>query len=186
MDEQSLAILCSKKDRQAQEELYKRYAARVFTLCLRYSDKREKAQDLLHDSFLKVLEQMPSFRYQGSGSLLAWISRIAINTALADIRRHKFRIMLMVASIPEPLPEPTDEELDLIPMEKLLEFISKLPETQRAVFNMFCIDGYTHKEIAEQLGISVKGSTSMLAKAKNHLRKQINEYTHLLKTLGLG
>lgn len=183
MDEQSLAILCSKKDRQAQEELYKRYAARVFTLCLRYSDKREKAQDLLHDSFLKAFEKMPSFRYQGSGSLLAWINRIAINTALADIRRHKFRIMFLGTSIPELLPEPTDEELNLIPMEKLLEFISNLPESQRAVFNMFCMDGYTHKEIAEQLGISMKGSSSILARAKNSLRKQINEY---IKTLGQG
>lgn len=176
LDEQSLAKLCSGKDRQAQEELYIRYAARVFTLCLRYSDNRDEAQDLLHDSFLKVLESIDSFTYQGNGSLLAWISRIAINTALGNISRYKFRFVFLDILAAESLPEPSDEDIERIPKEKLIEFISKLPDTQRAIFNMFCIDGYSHKEIAELLGISERGSTSMLAKAKRRLRTQINEY----------
>lgn len=176
LDEQSLARLCSEKDRQAQEELYMRYAARVFTLCIRYSGSRDEAQDLLHDSFLKVLENIGSFRYQGDGSLLAWISRIAINMALANISRYKLRFVFLETLVTESLPEPTDEEFDMVPMDKLLEFISGLPDTQRAIFNMFCLDGYSHKEIAEALGISERGSTSMLAKAKNRLRKQICAY----------
>lgn len=176
LDEQGLAKLCTEKDRQAQEELYKRYAARVFTLCLRYSDDRDEAQDLLHDTFLKVLEKMSSFNYQGSGSLLAWITRIAVNTAIAGISRYKLRFVLMDTTVECNLPEPSGEELERIPLEKLLQIISKLPDTQRAVFNMFCMDGYSHKEIAEMLGISERGSTSLLVKAKKRLRKQINEY----------
>lgn len=177
MDEQELATLCSEKDRQAQEELYTRYAARVFTLCLRYSDNRDEALDLLHDSFLKVLEKIDTFKYQGKGSLLAWISRIAINTALANIKRYKFRMLFVDTLAAENLPDPTDEEIARIPEEELLAFISRLPDTQRAIFNMYCIDGYSHKEIAELLGISERGSTSMLAKAKNRLRKQITKFT---------
>lgn len=176
LDEQSLARLCSAKDRQAQEELYKRYAARIFTLCLRYSDDRDEAQDLLHDSFLKVLEKISSFSYQGSGSLLAWITRIAVNTAIANISRYKFRFVYLDVMVAERIPEPTDEDFERIPLEKLLEFIAKLPDTQRAIFNMFCLDGYSHKEIAELLGISERGSTSLLVKAKNRLRRQINDY----------
>lgn len=176
LDEQSLARLCSEKNRHAQEELYKRYAARLFTLCRRYSDNEDEARDLLHDSILKALEKMESFTYHGSGSLYAWISKIAINTALANISRYKFRFVRMDPSMSENLPEPSDDEFAGVPIEKLLEFISKLPDTQRAIFNMFCMDGYSHKEIAEQLGISERGSTSMLVKAKYSLRKQINEY----------
>lgn len=176
LDEQSLVSFCVKKDRKAQEELYTRYAARVFTLCRRYSDNRDEAQDLLHTAFLKALENIHSFRYQGNGSLLAWISRIAINTALANINRYKFHFVFLDTFMTKSLPEPADDEFAQIPIEKLLEFISKLPDTQRAIFNMHCIDEYSHKEIAQQLGISERGSTSMLVKAKNNLKKQINDY----------
>ncbi len=176
LDEQSLARLCSEKDRQAQEELYTRYAARLFSICLRYSGSRDEAQDLVHDTILKALDKISSFKYKGNGSLYAWISKIAINTALAGISRFKIRFVPLASSASESLPEPTDEEFNSIPQEKLLEFISKLPGTQRAIFNMFCIDGYSHKEIAGMLGISERGSTSMLVKAKAQLRKQINEY----------
>ena len=176
LDEQSLAKLCSEHNRRAQEELYTRYAAKLFTLCLRYSDSRDDAQDMVHDSILKALDKISSFTYKGSGSLYAWISRIAINTALANINRYKLRFVSLAGSSSESIPEPTDDEFDMIQQEKLLEIISRLPDTQRAIFNMFCMDGYSHKEIAKMLGISERGSTSMLAKAKFQLRKQINEY----------
>lgn len=176
LDERSLARLCSENDRRAQEELYTRYAGRLFTLCLRYSDSRDEARDLVHDAMIKSLEKITSFTYKGNGSLYAWISRIAINMALANISRYKFRFIKLTGSASESLPDPTGEEFARIPQEKLLEFISGLPDTQRAIFNMFCLDGYSHKEIAEMLGISERGSTSMLVKAKDRLRKQINDY----------
>lgn len=176
LDEKSLVAYCVNHDQQAQEELYTRYATRVFTLCLRYSDNRDEAQDLLHAAFLKALENIHTFRYQGDGSLLAWISRIAINTALAHIRRYKLHYVFLESYTSSSLPEPSDEEFDRISIDKLLELISKLPDIQRAIFNMYCLDGYSHKEIAQQLHISERGSTSLLAKAKNRLRKQINEY----------
>jgi len=125
---------------------------------------------------LKALEKISSFTYRGSGSLYAWISRIAINLSLAQISRYKFRFSRLTASVSEDLPDPTDGEFAKIPQEKLLEFISGLPDTQRAIFNLFCMDGYSHKEIADMLGISERGSTSMLVKAKHALRKQINDY----------
>ena len=171
-----MAKLCSEHNRRAQEELYTRYAGKLFTLCLRYSDSRNEAQDLVHDSIFKALTKIGTFTYRGQGSLYAWISRIAINIALGQIRRYKFRFSRLATSVSEILPEPTDEEFARIPQEKLLEFISSLPDTQRAIFNLFCMDGYSHKEIAEMLGISERGSTSMLVKAKHTLRKLINDY----------
>ena len=176
MDEQSLAKLCSENNRRAQEELYTRYAARLYTLCLRYSDNRDEAKDLVHDSFLTAFSKIDSFTYRGNGSLYAWISRIAINLTLANINRYKFRFSRLTAPVSEALSDPKDEEFERIPQEKLLEIISELPDTQRAIFNLFCVDGYSHKEIAEMLGISERGSTSMLVKAKHTLRKQIYDY----------
>ena len=131
---------------------------------------------MIQCSRLKALEKISSFTYRGSGSLYAWISRIAINMALAQISRYKFRFSRLTTSVSEEQPDPTDDEFARIPQEKLLEFISGLPDTQRAIFNLFCMDGYSHKEIADMLGISERGSTSMLVKAKHTLRKQINDY----------
>ena len=176
IDEQNLVRLCSDKDRQAQMELYNRYAARLFTLCRRYSDTSDEARDLVHDTMLKALDRIDTFTCSGKGSLYAWISRIAINMALAQISRYKFRFSRLTTSVSEELSDPTDDEFARIPQEKLLEFISGLPDTQRAIFNLFCIDGYSHKEIADMLGISERGSTSMLVKAKHALRKKINDY----------
>lgn len=176
LDEQSLARLCSENNRHAQEELYTRYAARLFTLCLRYSDSRDEAQDLVHDAILKALEKISTFTFKGSGSLYAWISRITINMALAHISRYKFRFVRLGPSISKVISEPTEEEFARIPQEKLLEFISGLPDTQRAIFNLFYLDGYSHKEIAGMLGISERGSTSLLVKARNKLKIQINAY----------
>lgn len=176
MDEQSLARLCFENNRHAQEELYTRYAGRLFTLCLRYSGSREEAQDLVHDAILKAIAKIGSFNYHGKGSLYAWVSKIAINAALSNISRYKFRFSRLTTAISEDLPEPTDDEFARIPQEKLLEIISELPDTQRTIFNLFCIDGYSHKEIAKMLGISERGSTSMLVKARYALRNKINDY----------
>ena len=176
LDEQELARLCSDKNRQAQEELYTRYAARLHTLCLRYSDSPDEARDLVHDSIIKALDRIASFNYSGKGSLYAWISRIAINTALGNISRYKIRFVRLAAHASEDLPDPTEEDFARIPREKILEFISELPDTQRAIFNMYCLDGYSHREIAETLGISERGSTSLLVKARNRLKKRIYDY----------
>lgn len=176
LDEQDLASLCLKGDRQAQEELYRRYAARLFTLCCRYSDNQDEARDLMHDTFLKAFDKISSFTCHGKGSLYSWICRIAINAALDSINRYKFRFVSLMPAISDELIEPDEEEIATIPQEKLLDLISGLPDTQRAIFNLFCLDGYKHKEIAAMLGISEKGSASLLAKAKAKLKKSIMDY----------
>ena len=175
LDEQALAICCSKKDRMAEEELYNRYAARVFTLCRRYTDSPDDAKDLMQESLIQALDKIASYRYSGKGSLYGWISRIAINRALNQIRRKRWKTVSLDLR-EDSIPDPTDEEMATIPQEKLLEWISKLPDVRKAVFNLYCIDGYSHKEIAEMLKISEKGSAGMLAKARKQLKEEINRY----------
>ena len=174
LDEHTLAVLCSQRDSHAEDELYRRYAARLLTLCRRYTSDVEEACDLMHDSFIRALERIDSFKYLRSGSLYAWMSRIAVNAALNYVKRYKFRFIY--GRLPDTLEEPSEDDVRLIPQEIVIGFISSLPETQRIVFNMYCIDGYSHKEIAEMLGISEKGSSGLLAKARIRLKKMINEY----------
>ena len=170
-----MAICCSQKDRMAEEELYRRYAARVFTLCRRYTDNPDDAKDLMQETLIQALDKMVTYRYSGKGSLYGWISRIAINRALNQIRRKRWK-MVSLDLREDSIPDPTEEEVAMIPQEKLLEWIARLPDVRRAVFNLYCIDGYSHKEIAEMLKISEKGSAGMLAKARKQLKEEINRY----------
>ena len=176
MDEQDLARRCSQGDRLAEDELYRRYAARVYTLCRRYIGDDDEAKDLMQESLIQALDKVQTFKYSGKGSLYGWLSRIAINKALNQIKRHRWRMVSLDLQSQDTLQEPTEREMESIPQEKLLEWISKLPDMRRTVFNLYCIDGYSHKEISEMLGISEKGSAGMLAKARKQLKEDIRRY----------
>lgn len=175
IDESQLAGKCREGDNRAADELYRRYAARLLTLCRRYSSSMEDAEDLMHDAMIKALDKMPEFNYQGEGSLYAWISKIAINQALNNIRSAKSQVVGYGQQLPDNVPDLPEEEMSIIQPEQLLEIISKLPDRRRAVFNLYCLDGYSHKEIGRMLGISEKGSASELAKARIQLKKMIND-----------
>ena len=176
LEEQELARLCSRHDRLAEEELYKRYAARIYTLCRRYGRDADEAKDLMQDALIQALDKIQTFRYTGKDSLYGWISRIAINQALNHIRRRRWRTVSLDFRSEDTIPEPTEEEVALIPEERLLAWISGLPDLRRTVFNLYCLDGYSHKEIAAMLGISEKGSAGVLAKARRQLKETINQY----------
>ena len=175
-DEQELARYCCKGDKMAEDELYRRYAAKVNMLCCRYTDNAAEAEDLVQDAFIKALDNMPSFSYRGKGSLQVWISRIAINLAVDQIRKMRLRFVPLDIWVHDTIPDPDESDMETVPEEKLLEWISGLPELRRAVFNLYCIDGYTHKQIAQMLGITEKGSAGALAKARKQLKEKIRTY----------
>jgi len=176
LDEQALARYCSLKDRMAEDELYRRYAVRVYMLCCRYLRDEDDAKDLMLETLIQALNKIDTFKYTGKGSLYAWISRIAINMALNQIKRHRWRMVPLDFRSQDNLPEPTEEEVTKIPKEKLREWIAELPIMRRTVFNLYCIDGYSHQEIGKMLGISERGSTSTLAKARKELKDKIQRY----------
>lgn len=176
LDEQELAGRCRERDRMAMDELYRRYAARVYTLCKRYARDEDDAKDLMLDTLLQAIDKIDTYRYSGKGSLGGWICRIAINRAVDQIRRRRWRMAPLDLSAQDRIPEPTPEEMAEIPIEKLREWVSGLPELRKTVFNLYCIDGYSHKDIAGMLGISETGSTSILAKARRQLKEKIRQY----------
>ena len=180
LTEQEIAIGCARKDRDAQGELYARYATGLYALCLRYIEDREEARDLMHDAMIKAMDNFNSFRYAGEGSINAWISRIAVNMAIDRLKENsKFRqipLELVSEGEIEDSMEPDAESVWEIPDSVLDEIIAELPPVKRAVFNMYCIDGFSHKEIAGKLGITERGSTSIMAKARASVKKAILSY----------
>ncbi len=160
----------------AEDELYRRYAAKVYTLCRRYTGDSDEAEDLMQDALIKALDKIQTFQYRGKGSLYGWIGRITINKAVNHIKRQRWRMVSLDFRVNDNIPEPTEENITAIPQEKLLEWIAVLPDLRRTVFNLYCIDGYSHKEIAEMLGITEKGSAGVLAKARKQLKEAIQEY----------
>jgi len=176
LDEQTLARYCSQKDIMAEDELYRRYAVKVNTLCKRYLGDEDDAKDLMLETLIRALDKIDSFKYTGEGSLYAWIRRIAINKAINHIKRHRRRMVPLDFLTKDDIPEPTEEEVTGIPKEKLQEWIEGLSDMRRAVFNLYCIDGYSHQEIGRMLGISERGSTSTLSKARKELKEKIKRY----------
>ena len=174
--EQELAALCAKGDSSARKELYMRYAARLAALCSRYSDRPEDGMDLMHDTMCKVFDTISRYQYRGKGSLYAWISRVAVHLAIDRMRKRKrLETMTLDDDIPD-LEAPSPTDIDHVPQSVLLGFISELPTAKRLIFNMYCIDGLPHREIARHLGITEGASSSMLAKAKKILAGQIKDY----------
>ena len=180
LTEQELVLGCARKERDAQGELYSRYAAGLYALCLRYIENREEARDLMHDAMIKAMDNFKSFRYAGEGSVWAWMSRVTVNMAVDRLKENS-----RVRQIPfddvsgaeiENALEPDAESVRAVPDDVLDEMIAGLPPVKRTVFNMYCIDGFSHKDIAKALGISERGSTSILAKARASLKKALTDY----------
>lgn len=179
MEEQALSEKCRQGNSLAQKELYEGYADRLFGLCLRYVSDRDVAFDVCQDGFLKIFQSMNKFEWKGNGSLRAWMERVMINEALQYLRRNKQTIdrNVSIEDVGDVYDTPDTEDVEQIPEQVLLGFIGELPEGYRTVFNLFAIEGKSHKEIAELLHINEKSSASQYFRAKTTLAKRIKEWT---------
>jgi RNA polymerase sigma-70 factor (ECF subfamily) len=176
VSEKELINACRNGDKDAQKELYIQYAEKVYALCIRYLGDKEIALDYTHDAIIKALLSLSRFKYSGDGSFYVWLRKITINMIIDNYRQSKRIKQVSISSIPEPADNYEDNLLPTVPPEILLRMISSMTEERRIVFNMYCIDGYSHKEIARRLGITEKGSASILAKARALLKKKVFDY----------
>lgn len=177
-DERELADGCRAGRDWARRELYDRFAGRLLAICLRYAGDRPTAEDLLHDAFIKLYGAFDRFTYRGPGSLRAWIERVTVNVALEWLRTRN-RLGCVPLDEGRALPDgaaPEAAEVERIPQEVLLRFVSELPDGYRAVFNLYCIEGYSHRDIAQMLGINEKSSSSQLFRARALLARRIRDY----------
>lgn len=164
---------CSRGKSKAQELIYRQYAPKMLSVCLRYSNNLSEAEDTLQDAFIKVFQCVKSYKFKGSFE--GWIRRIMVNTALEKFRKSKN--MQVVDEVWEPDPDPEPEASIQgadIPLELLLKMIQELPDRYQMVFSLYVLDGYTHNEIAEVMNISVGTSKSNLARGRTILKQKVN------------
>lgn len=171
MTDEQIVFGCVEKNPLAQKHLYEKFSRKMMGVCLRYCDSTEEAEDVVQNGFISVFENIESFR--GTGSLEGWVRKIMVNTALTNIRKNKkLKQNVELDSVEYMLPS-SNHLNDSFAAKDLLKIIQTLPTGFRTVFNLYAIEGYSHKEIGEMLNISEGTSKSQYSRAKAHLQKII-------------
>jgi RNA polymerase sigma-70 factor (ECF subfamily) len=161
---------CRRGDRKAQENLYKTLASRMMGVCMRYAKDTFEAEDVLQMGFVKVFQKISDFR--GEGSFEGWIRRIMVNTAIESYRKNLRNLNLV--DIDEVYDQPQNTfDMSGLELKDLLKLVQQLSNGYRLVFNMYVIEGYSHKEIAKLLGITEGASKSQLSRARAILKEKI-------------
>lgn len=173
ISEQALIEGCCNHDRACQRALYDRYARKMFTVCQRYTRTVPEAEDVLQEGFIKAFANLKNFR--GEAKLETWLTRIFINASL-NHQRQKLYLFPMVDVETVPLVQHEHFSLANLHLEELLKLIKALPDGCRVVFNLFAMEGYGHKEIAEMLGISEGTSKSQYNRARQLLQEKLLKY----------
>ncbi len=156
-----------------QEELYQRFSPRMYAVCLRYAGNADEAQDVLQDGFIKIFKKMDSFR--GEGSFEGWMRRVFVNTAIEHFRRKRY-LMPVTEKEENTLEGKYTSVLDDLGAKDILALVQELSPGYRTVFNMYVVEGYTHREIADMLGISEGTSKSQLSRAKVILQDMVRNH----------
>ena len=167
---------CKKNDIKAQEQLYRLFSSKLFSICLKYSRNHAEAEDNLQDGFLIIFDKINQFNFKGSFE--GWIKRIMINNVLQQYRGVSF-----MEPISDNISDEAEVEIDdeNVSLEYLMKIIQELPDRYRLVFNLYVLDGFPHKEIAEMLKINIGTSKSNLARARIILKEKIEQYTAVQK-----
>ncbi|RSK41465.1 RNA polymerase sigma factor [Mangrovimonas spongiae] len=163
---------CSNNDTKAQSELYHLFSRTLFSICLKYSRNYAEAEDNLQDTFVTIFKKIS--QYKGKGSFEGWIKRIAINTALQRYRKQDVFEIIDEENI-ESNQVDINDDID-IPLDYLLECVQELPDRYRLVFNLYVLDGFSHKDISEMLSISTGTSKSNLSRARAILKEKVTHY----------
>jgi RNA polymerase sigma-70 factor (ECF subfamily) len=164
---------CQEKKPEAQKELYDMFKTKMFGICLRYAGNYDDAQDVLQDGFIKVFEKIHQFGFKGAFE--GWIRKVMVNTALEKYRIH-YRQVTVDEHVAEIEQDESKDILSVIDAADLVKIIQELSPRYRVVFNMYAVEGYSHKEISEMLQISEGTSKSNLSRARTILQEKISRY----------
>lgn len=163
---------CKKKSRRHQDELFSKYSSMLYGVCMRYTKSSFDAEDILQDGFVKIYKNI--HMYSINNSFEGWIRRIMINTAITHYRKNlKHAYHADIEDKPNAKVQQADFGVDEFTREELMTVINALPDGYRMVFNMYVIEGYKHKEIAEMLEIDINTSKSQLSRAKKYLQREL-------------
>ncbi len=172
LDEKQLIAECISGKRNAQHQLFQRYAGKMMGVCMRYARHRQEAEDMMQDGFIRVFKYLDTFNHDSS--LESWMRRVIVNASLRTVNKKSFSHELIGRDIPDKRLDQSDVVSELSAQE-ILSYLTLLPHGYRTVFNLFVVEGYSHREIGEQLDIGESTSRSQLAKARKMLQKIILE-----------
>lgn len=164
---------CIEGDRRMQETLYNRFASKMYAVCLRYATNAAEAEDILQEGFIKIFKKMDTFRSEGSFE--GWVRRIFVNTAIEHFRRRKY-LTPVTEKEENTIEGKYISVLDELAEQDILNLVQQLSPGYRTVFNMYVVEGFTHKEIGDMLGISEGTSKSQLSRAKVILQDMVNKF----------
>ncbi len=173
LSDEQLVKGCKAKKAHHQKALYETYKVPLFRVCLRYARDKHEAEDLLHDGFIQIFKDIT--QYRGAGALGAWLRKVMVNVALQHIRKNKKLFPTIELQSAVHFVDASETVYDKMGQKALTKMIQQLPPGYRAVFNMYVIEGYSHKEIAQQLNITASTSKSQLFKSKAMLRKMLEK-----------
>jgi RNA polymerase sigma factor (sigma-70 family) len=169
---------CLENDRRMQQELYNRFAPKMYGVCLRYAGNADDAQDILQDGFVKIFRKLDSFRSEGSFE--GWIRRIFVNTAIEHFRRKNY-LQPVTEKEENQIESKTISALDGLSEKDILKLVQQLSPGYRTVFNLYVVEGFSHKEIASMLEITEGTSKSQLSRAKVILQDMIKQHTGIVR-----
>ena len=166
-----LIARCKAGERKAQEMLYKQFASKMLGVCLRYATDKMEAEDMLQNGFIRIFKKLDDYR--GDGAFEGWVRRIMVHSSIEYYRKHHKMIQMMdVAEIGNE-PSVNAEVMENMNIKDLLNIIQQLSPSYKMVFNLYAIDGYSHKEIAEIVGITEGASKSQLSRARAILKDKV-------------
>lgn len=168
---------CVDGNRKSQKVLYDRLAPRMFSLCIRYVGDRELAEDVLQDGFITLFTRLDS--YKGDGSFDGWARKIFVTTALMSLRKKDALKMSEDLEVVRGMKAETTTQLQNIGYKDLMNLVTQLPPGFRTVFNLYAVEGYSHKEISEMLGINETTSRTQFSRARSWLQNKIKEIEHV-------
>lgn len=175
ISEKELIKHCKEGKSEYQKLLYDKYSPLLMGICLRYAKNKMEAEDILQDAFIKIFLKLDSFR--GEGSLENWLTRIVIHTAINAYHKNSAKMNeIDIDDLNGNVEDVTITNSDSLSLQLLLRFIEELPDGYRTAFNLYEIDGYSHKEIAEMLGCAPVTVRTQLFKAKENLKRKIEEH----------
>ena len=172
-DEISLIKACSSGDDKAFKKIYDIHSGTMYSICLRYMNNEDEAKDALQEGFIKVFKNISKFSF--SGSFEGWMKRIFVNRSIELIRKRKNHLDVSELNSNE-IKLTSTIETGALDAEKMMLLVQQLPEGYRTVFNMYVVDGYSHKEISEHLGVNENTSKSQLFKARRQLQEQLKNW----------
>jgi len=183
MSDQKIIEGCARHDRKSQQVLYDKYSHFLLGVCLRYATDKSEAEDILQDSFLKIFFNIKD--YSGTGSFIGWLRKVAVNTAITHYHKNlKYRYHIEIEEYVSVETGVLSFEEDFFNSEELFMVLNELPSGYRMVFNLYAIEGYKHKEIAEIMGIDTNTSKSQYSRAKGVIREKLEKLGKLKKEYG--